>query len=67
MEAGHVRIHRPRILEVDTVRAIADGNTIYRAGTTVYLSEDIPSDYVEVLPEDDQMITEIVAIWEEEE
>ena len=66
MEAGHVGIHRPRILEIDTVRAIADGNTIYRAGTTVYLCEDIPSDYLEVLPEDDQMITEIIAIWEEE-
>jgi len=66
MEAGHVRIHRPRILEVDTERAIDDGNTIYRAGTTVYLCEDIPSDYLEVLPEDDQMITEIIMFWEEE-
>ena len=36
MEAGHVRIDRPTILEIDTVRAIADGHTIYRAGTTVF-------------------------------
>ena len=32
LEAGHVRISRPTIIEVDTVRAVADGHTIYRAG-----------------------------------
>lgn len=67
MEAGHVRIHRPRILEVDTVRAIADGHTIHRAGTTVFLSEDIPPSYIDALPTDDPMITEIEAVWAEEE
>ena len=67
MEAGHIRIHRPRILEVDTERAIVDGNTIYRAGTTVYLCEEIPGVYLDVLPEDDPMIEEIVGIWAEEE
>ena len=41
MEAGHVRISRPAILEVDTTRAIADGFTIWRAGTTVFLCEEI--------------------------
>jgi putative RNA 2'-phosphotransferase len=66
MEAGHVRIKRPRILEIDTERAIVDGHTIYRAGTTVFLSENIPALYLDVLPVDDQMIVEIEAVWEEE-
>ena len=38
MEAGHVRIDRPAIIEVDTTRAIADGNTIFRAGKVCILS-----------------------------
>ena len=42
MEAGHVRIDRPIILEIDTTRAIADGHTIYRAGTTVFLTDEVP-------------------------
>jgi len=46
MEAGHVRIDRPAILEVDTVRAIADGHTIYRAGTTVFLTDEVPGEYL---------------------
>jgi len=66
MEAGHVRIKRPRILEIETEQAISDGHIIYRAGTTVFLSEDIPSLYLSVLPVDDQMIQEIEAVWEEE-
>ena len=66
MEAGHVRIKRPRILEIETEPAISDGHIIYRAGTTVFLSEDIPSLYLSVLPVDDQMIQEIEAVWEEE-
>ena len=46
MEAGHVRIDRPAIIEVDTTRAIADGNTIFRAGKSVFLTTDMPSDYL---------------------
>jgi putative RNA 2'-phosphotransferase len=58
---------RPSIIEVDTTRAIADGHTIYRAGTTVYLTEVIPPTYVDVMPVDDPIIEEIVAEWETEE
>ena len=67
MEAGHVRIARPSIIEVDTTRAIADGHTIYRAGTTVYLTEEIPPNYVDIMPEDDPIIEEIVEEWKSEE
>ena len=67
MEAGHVRIDRPAIIEVDTARAIADGNTIYRAGKSVFLTTDMPSDYLYRVEEDDPVIVEIVNRWEAEE
>ena len=64
MEAGHVRISRPAILEVDTVRAIADGHVIYRAGKTVYLVDEMPGEYLYQIEEDDPMVIEIIAQWE---
>ena len=67
MEAGHVRIDRPAILEIDTARAIADGHTIYRAGTTVYLTDEVPGEYLYKVEEDDPMIVEMVQEWEREE
>ncbi|RJU91805.1 MAG: RNA 2'-phosphotransferase [Candidatus Poseidoniales archaeon] len=70
MDAGHVRIHRPAILEVDTTRAIADGHTIYRAGTTVFLTDEVPGEYLYQVEDTDPMIVEIVEEWvrlEEEE
>jgi len=67
MEAGHVRIHRPAILEVDTSRAIADGHTIYRAGTTVFLTDEVPGDYLYKIEDDDPLILEMVAEWERQE
>jgi len=67
MEAGHVRIDRPAILEVDTVRAIADGNIIYRAGTTVFLTDEVPGAYLYQVDADDPLILEIIDEWEREE
>ena len=67
MEAGHVRIDRPAILEVDTTRAIADGNTIYRAGKTVYLVDEVPGEYLYKVEDDDPAIMDMVAQWELEE
>ena len=67
MEAGHVRIDRPAIIEVDTTRAIADGNTIFRAGKSVFLTTDMPSDYLYQVEEDDPVIVEMIAKWEAEE
>ena len=48
-------------------RAIADGNTIFRAGKSVFLATDMPSDYLYQVEEDDPVITEIVSRWEAEE
>lgn len=67
LEAGHVRIDRPAIIEVDTTRAIADGNTIYRAGKLVFLATDMPADYLYKVEEDDPVIAETFARWEIEE
>ncbi|MEC7484958.1 MAG: RNA 2'-phosphotransferase [Candidatus Thermoplasmatota archaeon] len=67
LEAGHVRIDRPAIIEVDTVRAVADGHTIYRAGKTVFLTDEVPPEYLYRVGDDDPMITDTVARWEREE
>ena len=67
LEAGHVRISRPAIMEIDTVRAIADGHIIYRAGTTVYLVDEIPGEYLYQVESDDPSIEETFAQWEREE
>lgn len=66
MEAGHVRIARPTILEVDTVRAIAEGNIIWRAGKTVFLCEGMPPTFLCKVDSDDPVIQEMVTTWEEE-
>jgi putative RNA 2'-phosphotransferase len=67
LEAGHVRISRPSIVEIDTVRAVADGHIIYRAGTTVYLVDEIPGEYLYQVESDDPSIEETFAQWELEE
>lgn len=64
MDAGHVRIHRPAIVEVDTARAIADGHIIYRAGTTVFLTDEVPGEYLYQVEETDPMIVETIEEWE---
>ncbi len=66
MEAGHVRIDRPAILEIDTTRAIAEGYTIWRAGKTVFLCEEMPSEFLYHVEEDDPSIQDMIAMWEEE-
>lgn len=62
-----MRIDRPAILEVDTVRAIADGHIIYRAGKTVFLVDEMPGEYLYRLEADDPIILEMIAQWEIEE
>jgi putative RNA 2'-phosphotransferase len=67
LEAGHVRISRPAILEVDTTRAVADGYTIWRAGTTVFLCEEMPAEYLYHVEAEDPAILDMIKTWEEEE
>ncbi|MEW5937466.1 MAG: RNA 2'-phosphotransferase [Candidatus Thermoplasmatota archaeon] len=54
--AGRVRVFEPKILRVDAKRAIEDGIRIRKAGTTVYLVEEMPPQYLSLLdapPEDE--------------
>ena len=67
MEAGHVHMARPTIIEVDTVQMIAEGHTIYRAGKTVFLCDEVPPSFIYVVDSDDPVIEEIVSRWEVEE
>ncbi len=54
-------------MEIDTVRAIADGHIIYRAGTTVYLVDEVPGEYLYQVESDDPIIEETFAQWAIEE
>ena len=42
-------------------------HTIYRAGTTVFLTDEVPGEYLYKVDEDDPMIQEIIEQWEREE
>jgi len=65
-EAGSVRIKGPSIVEVDTVRAIADGISIFRAGKLVFLAEEIPPQYLYKVSPDDPELIEVLENLEEE-
>jgi putative RNA 2'-phosphotransferase len=45
-EAGKVRTDLPVILKVDTAKATADGVVIMKAGKTVYITKEIPPEYL---------------------
>ena len=57
---------REHIHDDEETRAIADGYTIWRAGKTVFLCEEMPPDYLYHVEADDPSIQEMIAIWEEE-
>jgi putative RNA 2'-phosphotransferase len=46
LEAGRVRIKEPVILEIDTKAARGAGLTIMKAGKTVYLTREVPAEYL---------------------
>lgn len=49
--AGLHRVDDPIILEVDAKKAIKDGIIIKQAGTTVYLTDEVPPEYLKKLEE----------------
>ena len=65
--AGRVHHAHPLIIEVDTIQMQADGNTIFRAGTTVYLTEETPAEYCQLLPADNREYELLVDSWEDPE
>jgi len=66
-EAGSVRIKSPSIVEVDAVRAIADGIDIYRAGKLVFLTEEVPPQYLYKVSADDPELLEVLENLAQEE
>ena len=66
-EAGHVHFKLPTILEVDTAQMHAAGETIWHAGVTVYLTENVPAQYLSVVDNEDPEYVLARARWVEEE
>jgi putative RNA 2'-phosphotransferase len=46
MEAGRVRVLDPKIIEVDVKTAIKKKHVIMKAGKTVYLTKEVPSEFL---------------------
>jgi putative RNA 2'-phosphotransferase len=65
--AGHVHHHRPVIIEIDCIQMEANGDTIYHAGTVVYLTEEVEARYCAPLEGDHPELEACVAEWDEEE
>lgn len=66
-EAGHVHFALPTILEVDTAQMHAAGETIWHAGVTVYLTESVPAQYLNVIDNDNEEYVLARARWADEE
>ncbi|MCX6652676.1 MAG: RNA 2'-phosphotransferase [Methanomassiliicoccales archaeon] len=60
MNAGKVRVEDPVILEVDAKRAVDEGIVIQRAGRTVFLVQDISSQYLKRAPTPEEQTEELV-------
>ena len=65
--AGHVHHHRPVIIEIDCIQMEANGDTIYHAGTTVYLTEEVEARYCAVIESDHPELLVSISEWEDEE
>ena len=53
--AGQVRTENPVILAIDCERAIGDGYTIQRAGKTVFLTKEVPPQYLTRVDEEEMV------------
>ena len=65
--AGHVHHHRPVIIEVDCIQMEANGDTIYHAGTTVYLTEEVEARYCGLVEDNHPELAACISDWEAEE
>jgi putative RNA 2'-phosphotransferase len=65
--AGYIHNNRPRIVEVDCIQMEANGDTIYHAGTTVYLTEEVEARYCSLVDEDHPELAECLDRWITEE
>ena len=65
--AGHVHHSRPKIIEVDTIQMQANGDIVYHAGTTVYLTGGVDGAYCAAVDDDDPELTIMEQQWSDEE
>lgn len=66
-EAGKVHYKLPTILEIDTARMEAEGDTIWHAGVTVYLVESVDPEYIAQISNDHPEYEVARARWVDEE
>jgi putative RNA 2'-phosphotransferase len=66
-EAGRVHRADPTIIEVDTARMVATGETIWHAGVTVYLTENVSGEYLSIVDPADPELSLLRETWLEEE
>tara|TARA_B100000700_G_scaffold174398_1_gene192572 strand:+ start:408 stop:1103 length:696 start_codon:yes stop_codon:yes gene_type:complete len=66
-EAGRVHHNDPAIIEVDTARMVASGETIWHAGVTVFLAENVAGEYLSIVDKDDPELSLLRDMWAEEE
>ena len=65
--AGAVHHFQPAIIEIDIIQMQASGNTIFHAGTTVYLTEVVDAEFLSHVPYDDTEYALMLGEWGEEE
>ena len=65
--AGHVHHHRPAIIEIDCIQMEANGDSIYHAGTTVYLTEEVEGRYCSAVEDSNPELEACISLWESEE
>ena len=69
-EAGRLggqQLKRPIILEIDTAQMTATGDTVWKAGTAVYLAEKVEPQYLDRVEENDDRLAPLISKWEQEE
>ena len=66
-EAGRFHHENPTILEVDTARMTASGETIWHAGISVYLTDSVSGEYLSIVGPDDPELSLLRDSWTEEE
>jgi putative RNA 2'-phosphotransferase len=59
-EAGKVRVPQPLILEIDAKSSIEAGFEIMHAGTTVFITNEVPPDYLQLLDSKGEIIEDVI-------
>jgi hypothetical protein len=58
-KAGKVRVPNPLILQIDAKNSIDSGNTIMHAGTTVFITNKVPPEFLSLLDSEGNIIDDL--------